>query len=113
MSAGLAADPPRHSRIAWFASNRVVSTLAISPTDRMNRWKIKHVEPTFLCVLSARPTIPEARSSIPIALCGSREKFIPRGEHCDWPINHDAGNGLVLRGIRAIRISRYQYFQLT
>src|SRR4051794_26312386 len=113
MSAGLAADRPRHSRIAWFASDRVIPTLATSCADRMNRWKIKDVEAHCLCVVHTRQAIPEGRSALPVALCRAREKFIPGAEQSHLAIDHDMGNGLVLRGVRAIRIGRHKNFQLT
>src|SRR6516162_3852617 len=104
MSAGLAADRPRHSWIAWFARDRVIATLAISPADRMNRRKINDVEPHCLCVVHARQAIPESRSAIPMALCRAREKFIPRAKQCRGAIDDDMGNRLVLRGIGAVRV---------
>src|SRR6478752_1514005 len=113
MSAGLATDRPWHSRIAWFASDRVIPTLATSRADRMNRWKIKDVEPHRVCVVHARQAIPEGRSSIPVALCRAREKFIPGTEPPHWAIDHYMGNRLILRGIRTIRVGRHKYFQLT
>src|SRR4029079_876366 len=113
MSAGLATDRPWHSRIAWFASDRVIPTLATSRADRMNRWKIKDVEAHCLCVVHARQAIPEGRSAIPVALRRARKKFIPRAEQRYRPIDHDMGNRLILRGIRAIRVGGHKYFQLT
>src|SRR6516225_5363844 len=113
MSAGLAADRPWHSRIAWFASHRVIATLPISRTDWMNRWKIDNVESHCLCVIDARQAIPESRSYIAAALCGARKKFIPRAEQCRRAIDHDMGNRLVLRGIGAVRVGRHQDFQFT
>src|SRR5881394_3673622 len=104
MSAGLAADRPWHSRIAWFASDRVIATLAISPTDRVNGRKINDVEPHFLGVVHARQATPKSRSAIAAALCRPREKFIPRAEQCNRAIDDDLGNRLILRGIGAIRV---------
>src|SRR5438874_1607985 len=92
MSARLAADRPWHSRIAWFASDRVIATLAISQTNRMNRRKINDVEPHCLGVVHARQATPKSRSAIAAALCRAREKFIPCAEQCNLAIDHDLGN---------------------
>src|SRR4030095_12316161 len=113
MSAGVAADCPRHSRIAWFASNRVVATLAISPTDRMNRWEINDVESHSLCVIHARQAIPESRSSIAVALCGAREEFIPCTEQCRRAVDYDTGSRLILGGVGPVGGGRHQDFQFT
>src|SRR6478672_11689962 len=103
MSAVLAADRPWHSRIALFASNRVIPTFATSRANGMNRWKIKDVEAHCLCVVHTRQAIPEGRSALSVALCRARKKFIPGAEQRHLAIDHDMGNWLVLRGVRAIR----------
>src|SRR3954453_21761156 len=104
MSAGLAADRPWHSRVAWFASDRVIATPAISPTDWVNGRKINDVESHCIRLIHTRQAIPKSRSAIAAALCRAREKFIPRAEQCNLAIDHDLGNRLILRGIGAIRV---------
>src|SRR5215472_16486121 len=113
MSAGIAADRPWHSRIAWFASNRIIPTLAISPTDRMNRREINDVEPHSLCIVHARQAIPESRSSIAVALCGAREEFIPRTEQRSRAVDYDTGSWLILGGVGPVGAGRHQHFQFT
>src|SRR5262249_3263221 len=107
MSAGVAADRPRHSRIAWFVSDRVVATLAISRTDRMNRWEINDVEPHSLCVVHARQAIPERRSSIAEALCGPREEFIPCTEQCRRAVDYDTKSRFILGGVGPVGVGRH------
>src|ERR1044071_4043340 len=113
MSAGIAADRPRHSWIAWFGSDRVVATLAISLTDRMNRWEINDVEPHSLCIIHARQAIPESRSSIAVALCAAREEFIPCTEQCRRAVDYDTGSRLILGRVSPVGVGRHQHFQFT
>src|ERR1044072_357207 len=97
----------RHSRLAWFASDRVVSPLSVSPTDWMNWRKIDHVEPHRFCVVHAGQAITESRSTIALTLCRAREKFIPRAEHCRETSDHYTGNRRLLRGIGTVRVGRH------
>src|SRR6516225_5013230 len=111
MAAGVAADRPGHSRIAWFASDRVIATLAISSSNRMNRWEINDVEPHSLCIVYARQAIAESRSSIAVALCGAREEFIPCTEQCRRAVDYDTGSRLILGGVGPVGVGRHQHFQ--
>jgi hypothetical protein len=69
VSADLAADRPRHSRIARLGRGRIVPSLAVGVTNRVNRWKINNVEPHCLCVVQPRQTIAKSRSAIGAAFC--------------------------------------------
>src|SRR5438093_8933194 len=75
VTASLAADRPRHARIAWLARDRVVSAFAVAVTNRMNRRKINDVKAHRLRVVYPRQTIAESRPAIAAAFCRARKKF--------------------------------------
>ena len=112
MSAGLAADRPRHARVARLAGERVVPPFAIGVTNRMNRRKINDVETHCLRVVEPRQTIAESRSAIVDAFCGAWKKFIPRPEQCCGSIDDNPRSRAILRRVGAIRIRCHQHFQL-
>ena len=112
VSAGFAADRPRHTGIARFAGDRIVPAFAIGVPDGMNRWKINHVESHRLRVVHARQTIAESRSAIGAAFRRARKKFIPRAEQRRRTIHYHSRRWIVLRRVGAIRICRHQHLQL-
>ena len=113
MTTGFASDRPRHARIARLSSDEIVSPLAIGVADRMNRWKINHVEAHGPRVIDSRQTIAKCRSTIAATFGRARKKLVPSGDLCGLALHNHARRRHVLRRPRSVGISRHQNFEFS
>ena len=113
VTARLAPNCPRHTRISRVRGHRIVSPFAVRMSDRMNWWKINHVEPHPAGVIYPRQTLAERRSTVGTTFGRARKKFVPSGDLRFLALDDHSRRRRILRRPRAIRISRHQDFELT
>src|SRR5260370_16607409 len=103
VTTGFASDRPRHAGIARFSSDGIVSPLAIGVADRMNRWKINHVEAHGPRVIDSRQAIAKCRSTIAAAFSRARKKFVPSGDLYRFSLHNHPPPRHAFRPPRSVR----------
>jgi len=85
-----------HARIVRRAFQRIVAPLALGYSDRMDRWKVDHVEAHGLGIIETFQTVAKSRSAVAAPLGRARKKFIPRGKERGFAFDHDPTIGAKL-----------------
>src|ERR1035438_9222711 len=98
------ADCPRTTDVLGSCGQSIIGALAVDAPDRMNGWKVQHVEAHVGQVGQPSLDVPESAVMTRLNACRAREHFIPAAETSALAVRYQLKRHR--RGQAAVRMTR-------